>query len=570
MIRIIKDAWIVPLLWFAVTVSCSDNPQNSEPVSSDLKSIYTEGAAMSRHRTDPERALIMIDSAVTVGNITAARGEYLKAITYYGGIHDLKESKRICLDFVNSPQAGSDSITLQRIYDLLATIEYNNGNDVQLIQYATEASRLAHALDMPDEVGDMAGMIARSMARTGQIQEGITKLKETIDELIKLDTYPGVNAFHSVTKQLQHIYVENDMFQEMVDLSILALNRIEEFEKNTERFGGLEDDFDPSDFIDFAKGQTLAFRTVAYARMGRRAEAKRSEAQMRLTDWSKTPDCENMMSTAYLHLGEWDKFEKAMDIIDSMIRDTISPNFVTALEIRLVGALERNDKAQAFDYLQRAYIIKDSIANRNTRQQMAELATAYHLQEETLAHQQDILAREKAESRAHLYLVIGLSVVLFCIFFSYKWRETLIKNRKLYELINSQPQNITAEIDPESDKYAPESKEMALYNRICNLMSTDRLYSNPDLTRSELAAKLATNEHYIADAIREGSDGKTFLQYVNMYRLNSATTMLAQTDDPIEQIALATGFSNRRTFNRIFFNEYGMSPTDFRRAAKTS
>lgn len=557
----------MPLLWFAVTVSCSDNPQKSEPVSSDLKSIYTEGAAMSRHRTDPERALIMIDSAVTVGNITAARGEYLKAVTYYGGFKDLSESKRICLDFVNGPEAGSDSVALQRMYDLLATIEYCNGNVVQLIQYATEASRLAHALDMPDEVGDMAGMIARSMARTGQVKEGIDKLKETIDELIKLDTYPGVNAFHSVTKQLQHIYVENDMFQEMVDLSILALNRIEEFEKNTERFGGMDDDYDPSDFIDFAKGQILAFRTVAYARMGLREEAERSEAQMRLTDWSKTPDCENMMSTAYLHLGQWDKFEKAMDISDSMIRDTISTNFITALEIRVVGALERHDKARAFDYLQRAYIIKDSIANRNTRQQMAELATVYHLQEETLAHQQEILAREKAESRAHLYLVIGLSVVMFCIFFSYKWRETLIKNRKLYELINTR--NTQTETESESDKYAPESKEMALYNRICNLMSTDRLYSNPDLTRAGLAEKLATNEHYIADAIREGSDGKTFLQFVNMYRLSSATVMLAQNDDPVEQIALATGFSNRRTFNRIFFNEYGMSPTDFRRAGRT-
>ena len=53
-------------------------------------------------------------------------------------------------------------------------------------------------------------------------------------------------------------------------------------------------------------------------------------------------------------------------------------------------------------------------------------------------------------------------------------------------------------------------------------MSTDRLYSNPDLTRAGLAEKLATNEHYIADAIREGSDGKTFLQFVNMYRLSSA------------------------------------------------
>ncbi len=47
-----------------------------------------------------------------------------------------------------------------------------------------------------------------------------------------------------------------------------------------------------------------------------------------------------------------------------------------------------------------------------------------------------------------------------------------------------------------------------------------------------------------------------------------ATQLLTETDEPIEQIAFDSGFNNRRTFNRIFRDEYGMSPSDFRRASR--
>lgn len=72
----------------------------------------------------------------------------------------------------------------------------------------------------------------------------------------------------------------------------------------------------------------------------------------------------------------------------------------------------------------------------------------------------------------------------------------------------------------------------------------------------------------LANAISEGSGGQTFLQFVNGYRLARATQLLTETDEPIEQIAFDSGFNNRRTFNRVFRDEYEMSPSDFRRASR--
>ena len=55
---------------------------------------------MSIHRTEPERALGMIDSALAVGNITWQRAEYLKAVTQYGGLHNIPQSRQTCLDLI--------------------------------------------------------------------------------------------------------------------------------------------------------------------------------------------------------------------------------------------------------------------------------------------------------------------------------------------------------------------------------------------------------------------------------------------------------------------------------------
>ena len=70
---------LIAILLALLTFSCSSNKQQRESFTNDT--IYTEANAMSLHVTEPERALMLIDSAVIAGNITWERGEYLKAVT---------------------------------------------------------------------------------------------------------------------------------------------------------------------------------------------------------------------------------------------------------------------------------------------------------------------------------------------------------------------------------------------------------------------------------------------------------------------------------------------------------
>ena len=85
-------------------------------------SRYTESSAMSRHRTEPGRALVMIDSAVMVGNISWQRGEYLKAVTQYGGLHDMSLAAQTCLNMLvndvatNGPAQEDLSKVVENLY----------------------------------------------------------------------------------------------------------------------------------------------------------------------------------------------------------------------------------------------------------------------------------------------------------------------------------------------------------------------------------------------------------------------------------------------------------------------
>ena len=120
-------------------------------------------------------------------------------------------------------------------------------------------------------------------------------------------------------------------------------------------------------------------------------------------------------------------------------------------------------------------------------------------------------------------------------------------------------------------KAEPQEKLTAnqqLFCRICDLMEApDHIYTDTDMDRIRLAQLLGTNEHYVTDAISACTDGKSVNAFLNEYRLRYAAHLLATTDDSITVIAELSGFS-RSSFFRIFSDAYGMSPSDYRRAAR--
>ena len=213
---------------------------------------------------------------------------------------------------------------------------------------------------------------------------------------------------------------------------------------------------------------------------------------------------------------------------------------------------------------------------------MRQLADSIHIQERKIDVKQQEEIRQKeleiANRRQSLIIhriILGAAILICLLIVYFLWRfhqrnkALLEKNRRLLAEMEQREQEQQQSI--EQLKAEPQenlTSEQQLFRRICDLMeSPDRIYTDADLDRSRLAQLLGTNEHYVTDAISTCTNGKSVNIFLNEYRLRYATRLLATTKDSISLIAELSGFS-RSSFFRIFSDAYGMSPSDYRKAAR--
>ncbi len=83
-----------------------------------------------------------------------------------------------------------------------------------------------------------------------------------------------------------------------------------------------------------------------------------------------------------------------------------------------------------------------------------------------------------------------------------------------------------------------------------------------------LAQRLGVSDRHLRRVFEEGL-GVSPLQYLLTRKLLTAKQLLADTDLPIGQIALASGFASVRRFNAAFVEHYRLNPTQLRRQSAT-
>ncbi len=108
--------------------------------------------------------------------------------------------------------------------------------------------------------------------------------------------------------------------------------------------------------------------------------------------------------------------------------------------------------------------------------------------------------------------------------------------------------------------------EQGMAERIRNLMNLDKLYQEPTFSRADLAHELNVSEDVVSRVIN-GAFRKSFRQLLNEYRIDESKQLLRDTDYSITQIAADVGFGRHTSFNRVFKQVTGQSPTQFRAAA---
>lgn len=90
----------------------------------------------------------------------------------------------------------------------------------------------------------------------------------------------------------------------------------------------------------------------------------------------------------------------------------------------------------------------------------------------------------------------------------------------------------------------------------------DRSYMD-DVTLDSLAAYAGFSRYTLSRMFRQHT-GSTFTQYLSRKRVEMAMELLANTKMPVTQVALQCGFNSIATFNRVFREVKGCTPTQYR------
>ncbi|MBN2633584.1 MAG: helix-turn-helix transcriptional regulator [Bacteroidales bacterium] len=122
----------------------------------------------------------------------------------------------------------------------------------------------------------------------------------------------------------------------------------------------------------------------------------------------------------------------------------------------------------------------------------------------------------------------------------------------------------------EGEKYAKsglrDDQARQYLKKIIKVVEEKKLYLNRDLSIQDLAEETAIARHHITQVLNE-HHGKNFFTFINEYRVQE---VIDRFRDPknnnftILAIAYDSGFNSKTTFNSIFKNQTGITPSEYR------
>ena len=211
----------------------------------------------------------------------------------------------------------------------------------------------------------------------------------------------------------------------------------------------------------------------------------------------------------------------------------------------------------------------DSALVRQKKNDAAELAVIYQTHEKELT-------LEESEAKTTVYRILAVAAFLICLFVAYMfWRAAQYnkvlfeKNRRLLaemEQREREERQAIEQLKAEPEELLTASQQ--LYRRLCELMIEQQPFTDETLNRETLAQLLGTNPKYIDQAITECSNGDTTRDFINRYRVQHIATLLKTTDDSISLIGEMSGIISRATLSRLFRDYFGMTPSEYRQAAR--
>ncbi len=122
-------------------------------------------------------------------------------------------------------------------------------------------------------------------------------------------------------------------------------------------------------------------------------------------------------------------------------------------------------------------------------------------------------------------------------------------------------------VDDQKDSASAEKDWVKEGEQLLAVMQDGDWYLESRLSIKDVAARMATNETYISRALNKGL-GKSFNAFINGLRVKHAQALLEQDELSLLDIAAAAGFNSKATFNRVFRDLSGQTPSQYKKSQK--
>lgn len=165
-----------------------------------------------------------------------------------------------------------------------------------------------------------------------------------------------------------------------------------------------------------------------------------------------------------------------------------------------------------------------------------------------------IFPKSDLEPWLHYFLFIPAIVFVYWLGMVIYKRQSLINKIGIADNVKQPVKN-----------YFKEDEASRYYDELKRMMVADNLFMNPTLKVDMLATRLSIPEKALSQLLNQYA-GKNFNDFVNEYRLTEAKKRLVDdgySNFTIAGIALECGFNSLATFQRVFKQGTGVTPSQY-------
>lgn len=573
---------------------CTGGGTSGKRVPQAGDTLYTEERAMAIFDSLPERALLILDSAEVVGNMTDYRAGLFRAkvLSKSTAMQQQDSAVIICEALLRHDEAQRNIVFRGDVLELLVNASRMRHDYEEMVHWTTELAELQRRQGLATEALRTDADLGLAMTHIGQVDEGLAKIDNAIQRLGMTTKFNELDAWLIAVKRKINVLQEQEMgYDEMIALASQAQQRLDDFAAHPDDYHDGTYREPPKEDIpgyhDFYYAQACAYKAAAYTAQGNRAAAQREIGAFRQYPYSHSLDGRMMIAQTLARLGDYatmlatyDDFERYM-VSEG---DTLNGARVEILRGRAEAANAAGHTTQAYDYMRRYDELKSQLSDNLQRSKAHLYAARYHtLELETALHQERVIHMKNLLVNVIIGMV--LFIVVAAAVYLYRQRRLLSEKnyilvqkiedaqeyKRLYQSLKAQKNSgMTSSDDDTTDATRLEAMTDAeLFDYISDVVRHEQLFLRPVCDRQLLVERFHLSEKRIGAAFSKGSPYGNVSNFVRNARLEYACQLLRKsTTMSIADVAAASGFPSYPRFAMDFKAAYSISPTEYRRQSQ--